>query len=409
MGCCDQPGLMPLEQGLRKLLALVTPTELTEQVTLQEAAQRILAESIYAPYPVPGFDNSAMDGYAIAVEQITIGQRYPVQGKSFAGQPYQSKLLPGHAIRIMTGAAIPEGANCVIMQENTQASNTDVSFTQLAAIGNNIRKAGEDIKQGALVISENVKLNSAHIALLASVGCDSVEVYKKTKVGLLSTGDELKLPGQALSFGDIYNSNGPAVSAMLNNLNVDLIDYGILRDDPDVFRAAFTKADQECDFVITSGGVSVGEADYTKDILEELGEIDFWKLAIKPGKPFAFGKLPSSYFIGLPGNPVSAMVTFHILGSQAIRVHQHMGNRPMQQLKATTVVDINKSPGRMDFQRGVWQLDESGLTVNTTKVDQGSHILTSLASANCYIALEQDRGHVCAGEEVTIWLFDDVI
>ncbi len=409
MGCCDQPGLMPLQDGLDKLLTLISPNKLTEKVSLDQAAHRVLAESINAPFPLPSFDNSAMDGYAIAVDEITIGQEYPIQGKSFAGKPFSHKLRPGHAIRIMTGAAIPDGADCVIMQENTRSIGQNVSFDKLADAGNNIRRAGEDISQGAIVLTENIKLNAAHIALLASVGCDAIQVYKKTRVGLLSTGDELKSPGQPLSYGDIYNSNGPAISTMLENLNVEIIDYGILSDDPDLFRSAFQKADQECDFVITSGGVSVGEADYTKDILEELGDIDFWKLAIKPGKPFAFGKLPSSYFIGLPGNPVSAIVTFHILGSQAIRVHQNLGFKPMQKLIASTSVSIKKSPGRMDFQRGYWQLKDGDVMVETTKTTQGSHILSSIANANCYIALEKDRGDVATGEKVDIWLFDDVI
>lgn len=409
MGCCDQPGLMPLSEGLEKLLKLVTPTTQTESVALNNAAGRVLAEAVYANAPVPGFDNSAMDGYAIALEHIEIGKEIPLQGKSFAGMPFNETLKTGQAVRIMTGAVVPAGADTVIMQENCTATDSGVIFNELNSLGSNIRKTGEDIAQGSKVLDAQQTLNAAHLALLASVGCAHVTIFKKTVVGLLSTGDELKEPGSVLTSGDIYNSNGPAVEAMLNKLNVEVINYGILKDDPEVFRAGFLKADAQCDFVVTSGGVSVGEADYTKDILEELGSIDFWKLAIKPGKPFAFGKLPNSYFIGLPGNPVSAMVTFHILASQAIRQHQNKGYTPMKKLKATSQSAIKKSPGRMDFQRGHWALENGEIAVELTRSAQGSHILTSLAAANCYIALEQERGNVAAGESVELWLFDEVM
>lgn len=409
MGCSEQPGLMPLNEGLKKLVDLIGQNDATEVVSLDQTAGRVLAEHVFATSLVPGFDNSAMDGYAIRVGDISVGQTVPIQGKSFAGDPYRQPLREGHAVRIMTGAAMPDGADCVIMQENTETSGDNVTFKHLAEPGNNVRRAGEDIAENEQVLSQDTLLNAAHLALLASVGCERVAVYRKTKVGVLSTGDELKQPGEPLNYGDIYNSNGPAVQTMLKRLNAEVVNYGILKDDPVVFREAFLKADQECDFVITTGGVSVGEADYTKDILGEIGQIDFWKLAIKPGKPFAFGQLPNSYFIGLPGNPVSAMVTFHILASQAIRHHQRVGMKPMQQLSAVTLSDIRKVPGRMDFQRGVWRVHEGQIEVSLTRNAQGSHILSSLANANCYIALEKERGSVKTGESVTVWLFDDLI
>lgn len=409
MGCCDQPGLMPLSEGLANILKQVKPVGETESVALSEASGRVLAEDIKAPAAVPAFDNSAMDGYAIALDTIQTGQPVSVQGKSFAGAPFNEPLQPGKTVRIMTGAAVPEGADCVIMQENTEDSEQGVIFNKLAEAGNNIRRAGDDIAAGQTVLHAETALNAAHIALLASVGCATVQVYRKTTVGLISTGDELKTPGEPLQFGDLYNSNGPALKVMLEKLNVEVIDYGILPDDRAQFVRSFEEADRDCDFVLTSGGVSVGEADYTKDVLEQMGEIGFWKLAIKPGKPFAFGQLPNSYFIGLPGNPVSAMVTFHILGSQAIRQHQHIGERPMATLTGRTTETIQKTPGRMDFQRGIWQHENDGISVRLTKNEQGSHILTSLAQANCYIALEQDRGPIEAGEKVTLWLFDDLL
>lgn len=409
MGCCDQPGLMPLTDGIRNILALVSGTAETESVALGQAAGRVLSTPIQAQHPSPGFDNSAMDGFAVKISDTTTEIEMDIQGTAFAGRPYLQPLIPGKAIRIMTGAAVPEGADTVIMQEAAQYDEHIVRFTDLAKPGSNVRKAGDDFNSGDRLINENTLLNSAHIALAASAGCNKVEVYRRTRVALISTGDELKQPGEAIGYGELYDSNRPAISQMLANLNAEVVDYGSLPDQPELFRETFLKADRECDFVITSGGVSVGEADYTKEVLEELGEIGFWKLAIKPGKPFAFGKLPNSYFIGLPGNPVSAMVTFHILAAQAIRQHQNIGYRPMKVLKAKLGSRLKKSPGRQDFQRGVWSVSESGIEVTPAGAFQGSHILTGLAEANCYIALETERGTVEPGEQVDIWLFDGVL
>ena len=408
MATCDRPGLMPLNEGIAKLLAAVSGQARTETVALAAAANRVLAEDVFAPAPVPGFDNSAMDGYAVRAADIVLGKAYTVQGRALAGAAFDQWLHPNQVVRIMTGAAIPRGADTVIAQEDSLLDGAAVGFSELAPLGSHVRRAGDDIAQGSRVVAAKTRLNAVHLALLASVGCASVTVYGKTTVALISTGDELKSPGQALDYGDIYNSNAPALTRMLAKLGVDIIDYGIVQDDPELFRLAFQRADRECDFILTSGGVSVGEADYTRDILEELGHIDFWRLAIKPGKPFAFGRLPNSYFIGLPGNPVSALVTFHLLGSQAIRQHQHLGYQPMSQLQAITTEPIQKAPGRMDFQRGHWQSSAEGVEVAPTGRAQGSHILTSLADANCYIALEQERGSVAAGESVTLWLFDEM-
>lgn len=409
MGCCDQPGLMPLEDGLKKIIEQIQPSELTESLRLTDARGRVLSAPVKARFPSPNFDNSAMDGFAVKLADTPEHQALDIQGIAFAGKPFNDTLTPGKAVRIMTGAAMPKGADTVIMQESAEYDDKKVTFNKLAKLGSNVRKTGDDFNTDDCLVKTNTQLNAAHVALLASAGCEFVEVYQKTKVGLISTGDELKQPGEELGYGDLYDSNRPAVRQMLDNLNVEIIDYGSLPDQQEVFKEAFLKADIECDFVITSGGVSVGEADFTKDILEELGEINFWKLAIKPGKPFAFGKLPNSYFIGLPGNPVSAMATFHILGSQAIRAHQNIGYKPMKVIKAVVDCDLKKSPGRQDFQRGVWSVGSEGIRVTPAGSFQGSHILTGLAEANCYMALELERGMVKSGEKVDIWLFDGVI
>lgn len=400
---------MMLDAGLLQLAQAVKPTEKTESINLINALDRVIAQDIVAPFPLPSFDNSAMDGYGVRIDDIEIGKPYPIQGRSLAGKPFKESLEANKVIRITTGAAISEGIDTIILQENTTQTEHGIVFNELDSKGSYVRSRGEDIQQGQKIITANTRINAAHLALLASVGCTDIPVYQKTRIGLLSTGDELKTPGEALNFGDIYNSNGPAIEAMLSRLNVEITNYGVLPDNKELFRSAFITADQENDFVLTTGGVSVGEADYTKDILEELGEVAFWKLAIKPGKPFAFGILPNSYFIGLPGNPVSAIVTCHILASQAIRLHQHLGVQPMQKLQATLLSNLHKSAGRMDFQRGIWRVENDEVVVEPTRLSQDSHILSSLAIANCYIALERDRENVQAGEKVTLWLFDELI
>ncbi len=409
MDCCDTPGLMPLSTGISRLIKAITSTTETELISLDNACGRVLAKPIVATAPVPGFDNSAMDGYAINVESIKAGTAVEIQGKSLAGKPYSDPLLAGKCIRIMTGAPIPTQANAVVMQENVSIENGCAFFDVLPTPGVNIRYTGEEIKKGQIILPSGTLINSVHLALITSVGCASVEVYKKTRVGLISTGDELKSPQETLEYGDIYNSNAPALKQMLLNMETEVIDFGIIPDDPDTLRKTFLKADNECDFVLTSGGVSVGEADYTKVILEELGKIDFWKLAIKPGKPFAFGSLTNSYFIGLPGNPVSAIVTFHILASQAIRQHQNIGYQPMQQLPAIIQSPLKKKPGRLDFQRGIFSLKDGKIMVRPVRTQQGSNMITGLSAANCYIALEENRGDVHPQESVTIWLFDKII
>lgn len=406
---CDLPSLMPLDVGMDKLLNAITPSSLTETVPLKNAAHRVLAQDIQSNMSIPNFDNSAMDGFAINRANSSINTPIIIQGQALAGKPFKETFDPRKAVRIMTGAAMPKGADTVIMQENTQPKGDSVVLLSLEKRGSNVRLAGEVIKKDQLVLSTHTQIKPAHLALLASMGCDHVCVYRKTRVGILATGDELKPPGHTLGYGDIYDSITPALTNMLLNMGAEVVDYGIIPDDPSLLRMAFSQADQECDFLLTSGGVSVGQADYTKDVLEELGNINFWKLAIKPGKPFAFGQLPNSYFIGLPGNPVSAIVTFHILASQAIRKHQHIGFQPMTKMQATLTNDIKKSPGRMDFQRGIWSSHKNSVSVKSTIRHQGSHILTSLANANCYIALESDRESLKKGDEVTIWLFDEVM
>ena len=411
--CCSAPGLLPFEQALTAMLDQVTP--ITDVVTLpiEQALNYVLAQNIDSPLNVPPHDNSAMDGYAFAIESLSSSRKLILVGRSMAGAPYQGKCRLGECIRIMTGAKMPADCDSVEMQENVQVSGgnaeQEVTFLQGKSHGSHVRNAGEDIKEGQQVLKKNHRLTTVDIGILASLGVAQVQVYRQLNIALIATGDELKLPGQALTDGDIFESNSFVLAAMLKKLNVNVLDFGIIEDDYQAIKAAFIQADQQADAVISSGGVSVGEADYTKDVLDEIGEIGFWKIAIKPGKPFAFGTLPNSLFFGLPGNPVSALVTFHQLTLLALTKLQSAEPLKRTLLEVKTTTELRKSPGRMDFQRGVLSVNEQGENVVTSTGAQGSGILSSLASANCYIVLPVDQGRVSEGETVTVQLFDQYI
>lgn len=370
-------GLMSLDTALNEMLSRVTPLTAQETLPLVQCFGRILASDVVSPLDVPGFDNSAMDGYAVRLADIASRQPLPVAGKSFAGQPYHGEWPAGTCIRIMTGAPVPEGCEAVVMQEQTEQTDNGVRFTAEVRSGQNIRRRGEDISAGAVVFPAGTRLTTAELPVIASLGIAEVPVIRKVRVALFSTGDELQLPGQPLGDGQIYDTNRLAVHLMLEQLGCEVINLGIIRDDPHALRAAFIEADSQADVVISSGGVSVGEADYTKTILEELGEIAFWKLAIKPGKPFAFGKLSNSWFCGLPAR-------------QRVR----------------TASRLKKTPGRLDFQRGVLQRNADGELEVTTTGHQGSHIFSSFSLGNCFIVLERDRGNVDVGEWVEVEPFN---
>ncbi|MCX0435073.1 molybdopterin molybdotransferase MoeA [Aeromonas veronii] len=404
----DTSGLLPLSDALQGMLEQLACCCDSEQQPLPEALGRVLASDIASPLAVPPFDNSAMDGYAVRLSDLTAGTPLIMAGKAFAGQPYQGEWPAGHCVRIMTGAPVPAGTDAVVMQEETQADGDRITFLTQPEPGQNIRRTGSDIGKGACVLPAGTRLTPREMPLLASLGVATVAVRRPLKVAIFSTGDELKPVGTPLAHGDIYDSNRYGVRAMLARLGCDCLDLGIIPDDPAQLRAAFIRADEESDVLITTGGVSVGEADFTKQLLDELGEIGFWKLAIKPGKPFAFGRLPRAWFFGLPGNPVSAMVTFDQLVQPALAklAGQHF-ERPLQ-LQAIAAEPLKKSPGRLDFQRGILSQGPNGLEVRSTG-SQDSAVFSSLSQANCYIVLERERGRVAVGETVTVEPFGGLL
>ncbi|MBG6017606.1 molybdopterin molybdotransferase MoeA [Proteus mirabilis] len=410
MSQCQVSGLLSLDEALEKLLEKPVAITDTLSIPLHNAAGYILSEHITSPLNVPPFDNSAMDGYGVRYTDLNTQSPLPIAGKAFAGVPFEGELPQGQCVRIMTGAMIPAGVDTVIMQEETQVTDNGILFPHPAKLGQNIRRIGEDIKQNDIVLPAGTKLSTAQLPLIASLGIANINVYRKLKVAVFSTGDELQTIGQPLKAGQIYDTNRFAVRLMLEKLDCDVLDLGVIPDSPEKLRETFKTADAQADLVISSGGVSVGEADYTKQILDEIGEIGFWKLAIKPGKPFAFGRLHNAWFCGLPGNPVSATVTFYQLVQPLIaRLSGFSQWRAPQRFHAKTCSPLKKSAGRLDFQRGIASINENGEWQVTTSGHQGSHVYSSFSVANCFIVLERERGKVAAGETVTIELFNPLL
>jgi len=403
--------MLPLSQALEQMLnQLPSPTGM-ETLPIHQASQRICAENVVSPINVPSFDNSAMDGYAVRLADLQQSMTLSVAGKAFAGAPFEGEWTAQSAVRIMTGAMIPQGADAVVMQEDVQVNDDgSVTFTSLPKLGQNIRRIGEDVKLGDVVLQQGALLNAVSLPLLASLGIENVTVFPRLKVAVLSTGDELVPVGQLLQVGQIYDTNRFTVKLLLEKLNCEVLDFGILPDNEAQFEKAFLEAQKQADLVITSGGVSVGEADFTKHILEKVGKINFWKIAIKPGKPFAFGKLEKAWFCGLPGNPVSALVTFYQLVQPAIaKLSGYSQWKAPMRLPAIAATNLKKAPGRLDFQRGFYQLNAQGQIEVQPVGFQGSHLFSSFVKSNCFIVLEQERGNVIAGETVTIEPFNDLL
>lgn len=412
MSCCDAPGLLSFEQALELLTMTPKAIQASESVALSASLNRVTATDIYAPFNIPNYDNSAMDGYALNCTNWPTRRPLRLVGKSFAGAAFVGEVGTGECVRIMTGAMVPRGCNCVVMQEFTEVNEHQVFITRDVQPGENIRPAGNDVKQGQKVIARGTRIGARAIGMLATLGYPEVEVVKPLRVALFSTGDEIKPLGSPLDQGFIYDSNRYFIEAALSQIGAEIINYGTLADNPLAIEEALLHATQ-FDAVISSGGVSVGDADFTRDVLAKLGEITFYKLAMKPGKPFAFGSIThhetgnTALFFGLPGNPVSAAVTFHLLATPALKTIAGQKDVMPLELNAKCLTKLSKKTGRRDFQRGILSISEHGeLQVSRTE-NQSSGALLSLLEANCYIALEQQRGTVEPGETVSVIPFVD--
>ena len=407
---------LSVAQARAAIHAVLRPIAGSEVVALDAALGRVLHADLLSPIAVPAHDNSAMDGYAFAGGQLHADQPLTLQviATVYAGRPHDGPLAPGQALRIMTGAVMPVGADTVVPQELCRAEG-DLVHIEAGVIQprENLRRRGEDLQVGQAALRAGRVLRAADIGLIASLGLGSVTVRRRLRVVLFSTGDELRAPGQPLPPGCIYDSNRASLRAALQRLGVDIVDLGLVADDPAALQATFEQAVAQADAVLTSGGVSVGEADHTRALLARMGEVAFWKVAMRPGRPFAFGPLRAggkqAWLFALPGNPVAALVTFYAFAREALMVLAGATPEPLPVLQARSAVAIRKRPGRTEFQRGIVSLAADGGWQVRITGSQGAGILRSLSEANALVVLGHEQGSVAAGEPVDVWLFDGLL
>ncbi|HFG2204487.1 bifunctional molybdopterin-guanine dinucleotide biosynthesis adaptor protein MobB/molybdopterin molybdotransferase MoeA [Vibrio cholerae] len=404
VACCDtlSTAFLSVEQGREKILSLISPLAETESVAIQECYQRVLAREVFSPNNVPAYRNSAMDGYALRSDDLE-RDSYRVVAEVLAGSHYPKTVALGEAVKIMTGAPMPQGADTVVMREQATQNGELVSFAGAKIkAGQNVRQAGEDLAQGQAVFSTGQRLLSPEMGMLASLGFAHADVFRSLKVAIFSTGDEVQAPGGDIEPNSIFDSNRFTLTGLLKRLGCQVIDLGIIEDDEAKMMQVLEQAAKQADMVITSGGVSVGDADFIKSALEKLGHIDFWRINMRPGRPLAFGQIAGKPFFGLPGNPVAVMVSFINFVEPALRKMQ--GEQGWQPLKVNAIAleDLRSRQGRTEFSRGVYAFNAQGqLTVRTTG-KQGSGILRSMSEANCLIEIAPAIDTVKVGESVTI-------
>ncbi len=414
LSCADDydPNSMPVDKARDLIRRFLEPVTGVEHVNIRAALGRILAQEVISPVDVPADDNSAMDGFALRHADLRDGAETTlnVVGSSYAGKPYAGTIAAGECIRIMTGGVVPPGMDTIVMQEHVRVADAKVTIGGGHRKNQNLRRAGEDLARGGIALPRGKLITPADIGLVASLGIAEAAVYRKLRVAFFSTGDELVSIGSPLGVGQIYDSNRYTLYGMLNRFGVDAIDMGVVRDDPALIERAFAEAASIADVVITSGGVSVGEADFIKDLLNKLGEVLFWKIAMKPGRPLAYGRIGRAHFFGLPGNPVSVMVTFYQFVRDALYVL--MGRDPvpaLPALKAVCTSALKKAPGRTEFQRGILTRDASGAWSVRVTGEQGSGILRSMSEANCFIILPADQGNTTAGAMVEVQVMEGAV
>jgi molybdopterin molybdotransferase len=412
--CADDfdPNSMPVDVALARIKAALTPLTHIESVAVRDALGRVLAMDVKAPFDVPPHRNSGRDGYAINDADLGAGDgiaALTVVGTSWAGKPFTGTVASGSTVRIMTGASMPEGTDSVVMQEHVERREGIIRFERTAPTAGNVRYPGEDFAAGVTVLRTGKLLRPADLGVLASMGLAEVRVFRKLRVAFFSTGDELRTVGEPLAPGDIYDSNRYTLHGMLRRLGVEMLDLGVIPDSRDAVRKAFHDAAQNADVVVSTGGVSVGDADYVTELLAELGTVDFWKIAMKPGRPLTFGRIKQAHFFGLPGNPVSVMVTFYQFVQPALRCLRGETAIAPTRVRVPLANPIKKQPGRLEFQRGILEVNAAGtLQVGSTGA-QGSHVLNSMSQANCFIVLALECAGVAAGELVEVEPFDALV
>jgi molybdopterin molybdotransferase len=409
------PDALPVRDAQRIIRDFVAPVRATEMVALRAALGRVLAADIVSPIDVPAHDNSAMDGFALRGADLPANApaRLRVIGTAYAGRPFDGSPQPGECVRIMTGAVMPPGCDSVVPQEFVSVDDDTMTIAPgTIRPGDNRRLAGEDLKAGSAALRSGKIVRPADLGLLASLGVAEVPVQRRLRVAFFSTGDELRSIGQPLDEGCVYDSNRYTIYGMLQRLGCDLIDMGVVRDDPQALEQALRDACENADAIITSGGVSVGAADYTKQIMARLGDVTFWKIGMRPGRPLAFGRITSNgrsaFLFGLPGNPVAVMVSFYFFARDAL-LRMMGAEAPLELVRARSAATIRKKPGRTEYQRAILARGADGQPTVTITGSQGSGILRSMSEANCMVVLHDGQGTVQAGELVDVLLFEGLI
>ena len=407
VSCIDgyDPDALRVDKAREAIRACLAPVKDIESVPVRSSLGRVLAQEIIPAINVPGHDNSAMDGYAVRSSDLKNEAKLRQIGTALAGKPFHGKLATGECVRIMTGGVMPEGADTVVVQEICKASGDQITIPAGQKAGQNVRAAGEDLKAGVPVLKPGQPLRAAELGLISSLGIGEVKVRRRLRVAFFSTGDELASIGTALKEGEVYDSNRYTLHGMLSRLGVEIVDMGVVRDDPRELEKAFILGSKH-DVIITTGGVSVGEADFIKQMMAKLGEVLFWKIAMRPGRPMAFGRVGDAFLFGLPGNPVAVMVTFYQFVRDALLfLSGRSDDFTIPLLKVPSSMAIRKVPGRTEYQRGILYRENDDWKVRTTG-QQGSGVLRSMSEANCFIVLEHERGKVEAGEAVSVQLMD---
>jgi molybdopterin molybdotransferase len=401
-------GLLTVDAALAQIKASLSALKNSEKIALQNALGRILSAPVIAAIDLPSDRNSAMDGYAFSSADIQSNQSFTLTlvGTSWAGRPFTGKLHAGECVRIFTGAVVPDAADSVIMQEQVSAVENVITFPANCRPFQNVREIGEDVKQHSLLLDAAKKLHAADLGLLAAAGISEIAVHSKVKIAIFSTGDELVPLGQKLESGQIYDSNRYILNGLLNDACFEVFDMGVLADDKLLVEQSLVIAAENMDVILTTGGASVGDADYIQQILTECGEVNFWKIAMKPGKPLAFGRIGKCTFFGLPGNPIAVMATFEKIVKPALMQLSGAAVQKPLRLKAVCESNLKKSAGRLEYQRGIFKQNEHNEFVVESAGQQGSHILSSMSRANCYIVLAQECNGVRIGEEVIVEPFE---
>lgn len=399
-----QNTLLSAEQALSRIRQTIQPISGSETVALSLASGRILAEDVFAAIDMPPQPNAAMDGYAFAAAGLSGEADFNLRmvGTAWAGKPFVGTLGQGECVRIFTGAVVPESADSVVAQEQTHAEAGSIRFSAPCLFQKNIRPAGSDFTAAELLLQAPKKLSPRDIGLLAAAGVAAVKVKRRLRIGFFSTGDELAPLGAELDIGQIYDSNRYLLAALLDDPSFAINDLGVVKDDPQALEAMLVSAAANHDALLSTGGASVGDADYVKRILEKCGQVNFWKLAIKPGKPLAFGKIGGCWFFGLPGNPVAVLVTYHKFVKPGLDHLLGALPRPTLQLRARSDSELRKVPGRCEYQRGILKQSENGELTVTAAGPQDSHQLKVASMANCFIVLDADCAGVSRGDWVLV-------